>query len=65
MVQEARKLHPRNIKMIKDDQGGTKNQYKCMDVMKKDAMDDKIKEICKTCEKQCKQKDFDRSRGVE
>ena len=51
--------------MIKDDQGGTKNQYKCMDVMKKDAMDDKIKEICKTCEKQCKQKDLDRSRGVE
>ena len=24
-VQEARKLRPRNIKMIKDDQGGTKN----------------------------------------
>ena len=51
--------------MIKDDQEGTKNPYKCMNVMKQDAMDDKIKEICKTCEKQCMQKDLDRSRGVE
>ena len=33
--------------------------------MKQDAMDDKIKERCKTCEKQCMQEDLDRSRGVE
>ena len=38
--------------MIKDDHGGTKNPYKCMNVMKQDAMDDKIIERCKTCEKQ-------------
>ena len=65
MVQEARKLHPRNITMIKDDQWGIRNPYKCMNVMKQDAMDDKITERCKTCEKQCKQEDLDRSRGVE
>ena len=41
--------------MIKDDQGGTKNPYKCMNVMKQDAMDDKIIERCKTCGKQCMQ----------
>ena len=51
--------------MIKDDQGGTKNPYKCMNVMKQDAMDDKTIERCKTCEKQCMQEDLDRSRGVE
>ena len=62
-IQEARKLHPRNIKMIKDDQGGTKNRYKCMNVMNKDAINGKIKEICKACEKQCMQKDLDRSRS--
>ena len=28
--------------MIKDDQEGTRNPYKCMKVMKQDAMDDKI-----------------------
>ena len=28
--------------MIKDDQGGTRNSYKCMNVMKQDAMNDKI-----------------------
>ena len=28
-------------------------------------MDDKIKERCKTCEKQCMQEDLDRLRGVE
>ena len=50
--------------MIKDDQGGTKNPYKCMNVMKQDVMDDKIKERCKTCEKQCMQEDLNRSRGV-
>ena len=33
--------------MIKDDQGGTINPYKCMNVMKQDALDDKIKEGCK------------------
>ena len=31
----------------------TRNPYKCMNVMKQDAMDDKVIEICKTCEKQC------------
>ena len=51
MVQEAIKLHSRNIKMIKNDQGGTRNPYKCMNIMKQDAMDDKIIERCKTCEK--------------
>ena len=47
--------------MIIDDQGGTKNRYKCMNVMNKDAINDKIKERCKTCEKQCMQLDLDRS----
>ena len=36
--------------MIKDDQGGTRNPYKCMNVMNKDTMDDKIKERCIKCE---------------
>ena len=36
-----------------------------MNVMKQDAMDDKIKERCKTCEKQCMQKDLDGSRAIE
>ena len=49
--------------MIKDDQGGIRNPYKCMNVMKQDAMDDKIIERCKTCEKQCMQEDLDRSRS--
>ena len=49
--------------MIKDGQGGTKNPYKCMKVKKQDAMEDKIKEICKTCEKQCMQEDLDKSRS--
>ena len=49
--------------MIKDDQGGTNNPYKCMNVMKQDAMDEKIKERCKTCEKQYMQEDFDRLRS--
>ena len=31
--------------------GGTKNPYKCMNVMNKYAMDEKIKEKCKTCKK--------------
>ena len=51
--------------MIKDDQRGTRNPYKCMNVMKQDAMDDKIKERCKTCEKHCMQEDLDRLRAVE
>ena len=33
--------------MTKDDQGGTRNLYKCMNVMKQDVMDDKGKK-CKT-----------------
>ena len=37
--------------MIKDDQGGTRNPYKCMNEMKQVAMDDKIIEGCKTWEK--------------
>ena len=43
--------------MIKDDQGGTRNPYKCMNVMKQDAIDDKIIERCKTCEKQISQQE--------
>ena len=35
----------------KDDQRGTRNPYRCMNVMKEDAMDDKIIERYKTCEK--------------
>ena len=62
-VHKARRLHPRNIKMINDDQGGTRNPYKCMNVMNKDTIDEKIKERCKTCEKQCTQEDHDRSRS--
>ena len=48
--------------MIKDDQGGTKNPYKCMNVMKQDAMDEKIQERCKTFEKQCMQENLNRSK---
>ena len=58
-VQETIKLHLRNIKMIK---GGTRNPYKCLNVMKQDAIDDKIIEICKTCENQCIPEGLDRSR---
>ena len=36
-----------------------------MNVMKQDAIDDKIIERCKTCEKQCMQENLDGSRGVE
>ena len=43
--------------MIKDDQGDTRNPYKCMNGMKQDAMDDKIIEGCKTCEKQISQQE--------
>ena len=49
--------------MIKDDQVGTRNPYKCMNVMKQYAMDDKIIERCKTCEKQCMQEELNRSRS--
>ena len=41
--------------MIKDDQGGTRNPYKCMNVMKQDVIDDKIIERCKTYERQISQ----------
>ena len=34
-----------------------------MNVMKQDAMDDKIIEICKTCEKQCMQKGLNKLRS--
>ena len=47
----------------KDDQGGVRNPYRCMNVMKQDAMDDKIIERCKTCEKQCMQEGHNRSRS--
>ena len=43
--------------MIKDDQGGTRNSYKCMNVMKQDAMNDKTIERCNTCEKQISQQE--------
>ena len=43
--------------MIKDDQGGTRNPYKCMNVMKQDALDDKIKEGCKACERHISQQE--------
>ena len=46
-----------NKKMIKDDQGGTRSPYKCMNVMKQDAMDDKIIERRKICEKQISQQE--------
>ena len=46
---------PGDIKMIKDDQGGTRNPYKCMNLIKQDATDDKIRKRCKTCEKQISQ----------
>ena len=54
---EAIKPHPRNIKMIKNDQRGKMNPKKCMNVMKQDAMDDKIIERFKTCEKQISQQE--------
>ena len=53
-VQKTRKLHLRDIK---NDQGGTRNPYKCINVMKQDATDDKIKEGCKSCEKQISQQE--------
>ena len=37
--------------------GLQKNPYKCMNVMKQYVMDDKIKERCKTCEKQISQQE--------
>ena len=37
--------------------GVQRNPYKCMNVMKQDTMDDKIKEGCKTCEKQISQQE--------
>ena len=49
--------------MIKDDQGGARNPYKCMNVMKQDAIDEKINERCKTCEKQYMQEDLDKLRS--
>ena len=49
--------------MIKDDHGGTRNPYKSINVMKQHAMDDKLIERCKKCEKQCMQKGLDRSRS--
>ena len=50
--------------MIKDDQGGTRNPYKCMNVMNQDVADDKIKERWKTCNKQCIQKGLDNGEAV-
>ena len=38
--------------------GVQKNPYKCMNVMKQYVMNDKIKERCKTCEKQISQQRF-------
>ena len=36
-----------------------------MNVMKQDVTNDKIKEICKTCENQCMQEDLNRSRSCQ
>ena len=36
-----------------------------MNVMKQDVTDDKIKERCKTCEKQCMQEDLNRLRSCQ
>ena len=36
-----------------------------MNMMKQDAMDDKIKERCKTCEKQCVQEDLNKLRSCQ
>ena len=36
-----------------------------MNVMKQDAVNDKIIEGCKTCEKQCMQEDLDRLRSCQ
>ena len=49
--------------MIKDDQGGTRNPYKCMNEMKQNAMNDRIKERYKTYEQQCMQEDLNRLRS--
>ena len=46
-----------SLKRHKDDQGGTRNPYKCMNVMNKDTMDDKIKERCIACEKKISQQE--------
>ena len=43
--------------MIKDDQEGKRNPYKCINVMKQNAMNDKIIKICKTCKKQISQQE--------
>ena len=53
--------------MIKDDQRGTMNPCKSMNVMKQYTMDDKIIERCKTCgkKKQCMQEGFDKSRSCQ
>ena len=59
------KTSPEKHKDDQDDQGDTKNPYKCINVMKQDVIDDKIIERCKTCEKQCMQEDLDGSRDVE
>ena len=52
-----------SLEKHKDNQGGIRSLYKCMNVMNKDAMDDKIIERCKTCEKQCMQEGLNRSRS--
>ena len=36
-----------------------------MNMMKQDGMDDKIKERCKTCEKQCVQEDLNKLRSCQ
>ena len=39
--------------MIKDDQGGTRNPYKCMNVMKQDATDDNMTNISLNKKRKC------------
>ena len=47
--------------MIKNDQGGTSSPYKCMNVMKQDAIDDKIIERSKHVKNNaCKRISIDR-----
>ena len=59
------KSYKTSLEKHKDDQGGIRSLYKCMNVMNKDAMDDKIIERCKTCEKQCMQEGLNRSRSCQ
>ena len=45
-----------SLEKQKDDQGGTRNPYKCMNVMKQDATDDKVIEGWKHVKKKTHKK---------